>query len=445
MDLCHKYIALTIIGDSYHSSYFLMSISKLALDASSQDYINKKSVTYPVLKLYFGGVFMYLIGIDISKYKHDCFIATGAGILIKAFSFDNNRLGFDLLLETLKSLDQSQEIRIGLESTGHYGSNLKQFICASGYTYLEFNPYLTHMFSKALSLRKTKTDKVDAKTISSMLGSVDYKTLHTRFYHINELKQLVRYRHVQMMNRSKALIEMTNILDRIFPEFKPFFNEKLAGTAIFILKKFKSVSRISKLSHKDYEVIRSYSKGKISYVRVQKLKSLALSSVGYETKSDLLLLKHSIKHYEDLSSTLECVDEEIISLMRDIPQTLTSIPGVNLISAAIIIAELGDFKNFTNPAKIISFAGLDTSVNQSGTMETRGHLVKRGSGLLRMTLWQITFSSLRLNPTLYDYYLKKRSEGKHHKVAMVHCARKLIRTIFHLGVNQLTFDHSQFK
>ncbi len=388
---------------------------------------------------------MYLIGIDISKYKHDCFIATEAGIPIKAFSFDNNRLGFDLLLETLKSLDQSQEIRIGLESTGHYGSNLKQFITTSGYTYLEFNPYLTHMFSKALSLRKTKTDKVDAKTISSMLGSVDYKTLHTKFYHINELKQLVRYRHVQMMNRSKALIEITNILDRIFPEFKPFFNERLAGTAIFILKKFKSVARISKLSTKDYEAIRSYSKGKISYVRVQKLKSLASSSVGYETKSDLLLLKHSIKHYEDLSDTLECVDEEIISLMKDIPQTLTSIPGVNLISAAIIIAELGDFKNFTNPAQIISFAGLDTSVSQSGTMETRGHLVKRGSGLLRMTIWQITFSSLRLNPTLYDYYLKKRSEGKHHKVAMVHCARKMIRVIYYLGVNQLTFDHSQFK
>jgi len=162
---------------------------------------------------------MYLIGIDISKYKHDCFIATEAGIPIKAFNFENNRLGFDSFLETLKSLDQSQDIRIGLESTGHYGSNLKQFITASGYTYLEFNPYLTHMFSKALSLRKTKTDKVDAKTISSMLGSIDYKTLHTQFYHINELKQLVRYRHVQMMNRSKALIEITNILDRILPKF----------------------------------------------------------------------------------------------------------------------------------------------------------------------------------------------------------------------------------
>lgn len=388
---------------------------------------------------------MYLIGIDISKYKHDCFIATEAGIQVKAFSFENNRLGFDLFLEVLKSLDQSKEIRIGLESTGHYGSNLKQFLCASGYTYLEFNPYLTHMFSKALSLRKTKTDKVDAKTISSMLGSVDYKTLHTKFYHINELKQLVRYRHVQMVNRSKTLIELTNILDRIFPEFKPFFNERLAGSAMFILKKFKSRARISKLSNKDYESIRSYSKGRLSYVRVQKLKSLARSSVGYETKSDLLLLKHSIKHYEDLTEVIESVEHEIINLMENIDQTLTTIPGLNIISAAIIIAELGDFKNFTTPAQIVSFSGLDTSVSQSGTMETRGHIVKRGSGLLRMTLWQITFAGLRLNPKLYDYYLKKRAEGKHHKVAMVHSARKLIRIIYYLGVNQLTFDHSQFR
>lgn len=388
---------------------------------------------------------MYLIGIDISKYKHDCFIATEAGIQVKAFSFDNNRLGFDLFLETLKSLDKSQEIRIGLESTGHYGSNLKQFITSNSYTYLEFNPYLTHMFSKALSLRKTKTDKVDAKTISSMLGSVDYKTLHTKFYHINELKQLVRYRHVQMVNRSKTLIELTNILDRIFPEFKPFFNERLSSSAMFILKKFKSRARILKLSKKDYESIRSHSRGKLSYVRVQKLKSLAKSSVGYETRADLLLLKYSIKHYEDLSKIIESIEHEIILIMENIDQTLTTIPGLNIISAAIIIAELGDFNNFTNPAQIVSFAGLDTSVNQSGTLETRGHIVKRGSGLLRMTLWQITFAGLRLNPKLYDYYLKKRAEGKHHKVAMVHCIRKLIRAIYHLGVNQLTFDHSQFK
>src|SRR5690554_2144227 len=201
---------------------------------------------------------MYLVGIDISKYKHNCFIATETGVALKEFVFENNQAGFKLFLQVLSELKQDQEIRIGLESTGHYGTNLKQFIVASGYTYLEFNPYLTHMFAKALSLRKTKTDKVDAKTISNMLGSVDYKTLHTRFYHINELKQLVRYRHSQMVNRSKTLIELTNILDRIFPEYKPFFNERLTSSAMFILKKFKSRTRISKLSTKNYESIRSY-------------------------------------------------------------------------------------------------------------------------------------------------------------------------------------------
>jgi len=388
---------------------------------------------------------MYLIGVDISKYKHDCFIATEAALPIKAFRFDNNRLGFDLFLETLKSLDQSQDIRIGLESTGHYGTNLKQFICMSGYTYLEFNPYLTHMFSKALSLRKTKTDKVDAKTISSMLGSVDYKTLHTSFYHINELKKLVRTRHIKMTARSKLLIEITNILDNTFPEFKSFFRERLPGTALSILKKYKSRSRIAKFQTKDYDSIRHFSMGKFTYVRFQKLKQLAKGSIGYETQSDLFLLKEAIKSYEYLSILIQSIEEKIEIYMKDIPQTLTSIPGVSTISAAIIIAELGDFKNFTNPAQVISFAGLDTSVNQSGMMETRGHLVKRGSGLLRMTFWQITFSSLRLNPILYDYYLKKRAEGKHHKVAMVHCTRKLIRTIYYLGVNQIPFDQSLFR
>ncbi|MBU0476357.1 MAG: IS110 family transposase [Bacteroidetes bacterium] len=388
---------------------------------------------------------MYLIGLDISKYKHDGFIATEALVPIKAFRFDNNRLGFDSFLEILKSLDQSLEIRIGLESTGHYGTNLKQFICASGYTYLEFNPYLTHKFSQALSLRRTKTDKIDARTISSMLGSVDYKTLHTKFYHINELKQLVRYRDVKMKLRSKTLVELTNILDRVFPEFKSFFKQRLVGSAIFILKRYKSRSRISKFQTKDYDCIRSYSKGKISFVRFQKLKKLALESIGYETKVDMKLLAETIKTYEHLSQTLETVDQEIESLMRDIPQTLTTIPGVTLISAANIIAELDDFKNFTNPAQVISFAGLDTSINQSGMMETRGHLVKRGSSLLRTTFWQVSFCALKYIPTFYEYYLKKRAEGKHHKVALVHCSRKLIRIIYYLGVNQIPFDHSQFK
>jgi len=143
---------------------------------------------------------MYHIGIDISKFKHNCFIATDAGVKVKEFIFDNNASGLNELLDSLKSLEDPSEIKIGFESTGHYGTNLKQYLSNLGYTYVEFNAYLTHMFSKASSLRKTKTDKVDAKVISSMLGSVDYETLHTKFYHNNVIKELVRQRQAYLQS-----------------------------------------------------------------------------------------------------------------------------------------------------------------------------------------------------------------------------------------------------
>ena len=86
---------------------------------------------------------MYFIGIDISKYKHDCFIMNENNQVIRgSFSFDNSQEGFNTFLDVLKSLDRSQEIKIGLEATGHYGNNLKLFLNDNGYSFMEFNPLL---------------------------------------------------------------------------------------------------------------------------------------------------------------------------------------------------------------------------------------------------------------------------------------------------------------
>ena len=124
---------------------------------------------------------MFHVGIDISKFKHDCFIATDAGVKINAFTFMNDYDGFQKLKNELSALSDPSLIKIGFESTGHYGINLKSFLSKLGYTYLEFNPQLTSQFSKATTLRRTKTDKIDAKLIASMLGQFDYKTLHSKF------------------------------------------------------------------------------------------------------------------------------------------------------------------------------------------------------------------------------------------------------------------------
>lgn len=152
---------------------------------------------------------MYLVGIDISKYKHDCFIATETGEVIKnSFSFANNHQGFNELLTVLKSLDQTQEIRIGLEATGHYGNNLKIFLYDNNFSFMEFNPVLSERFRQVTSLRKTKTDKLDAHLISKMLLTYDYKTYSLKSYHILALKSLTRLRFSMIKERTKYKVEM---------------------------------------------------------------------------------------------------------------------------------------------------------------------------------------------------------------------------------------------
>ncbi len=197
---------------------------------------------------------MYLVGIDISKFKHDCFIQTETGEVIKnSFSFNNSKDGFDYLLNILNALDHSQEIRIGLEATGHYGDNLMPFLNEHGYSFMQFNPYLIKKVSDAFTLRRTKTDKLDAMTISKVLLSVDYKPYQLSSYHISSLKSLTRLREALVKERSLHLVKLTNVMDKLFPEFKPFFNGKFGTTAIFILKKYKTPKRISKLT--DEEII----------------------------------------------------------------------------------------------------------------------------------------------------------------------------------------------
>ena len=368
---------------------------------------------------------MYLVGIDISKYKHNCFIATESGVPLKEFVFENNFEGFKLFHQVLSELDQDQDIRIGLESTGHYGTNLKQFIVASRYTYLELNPYLTHQFSKAMSLRKTKTDKVDAKTISNMLGSVDYKTLHTQFYHINELKQLVRDRDDILTNRSKTLVKLTNILDIVFPEFKPFFNNRLGSTALFILKKYRSAQRISKLTMKDFNDLKSKSKGKLTYPKFSQLKRLANETIGVQSDVYQKRMLSLIADYVYVDQSLDEIDQDIIHLFKEVKTKLTTIAGLGIIQAATIYAEIGDIHLFSNPQKLIAYVGFDVSISQSGMSEHHGHIVKRGSPLLRKAIWIYALSSLKFIPSLNDYYHKKKAEGKHHKVALTHVCRKI--------------------
>ena len=386
---------------------------------------------------------IYYVGIDISKYKHDFCIITNAGeVIIENSSFENNKKGFQLLLEKLKPYNKFN-VRIGFEATGHYSLNLELFLIEQEYSFMKMNPLVIHQFLKARSLRKTKTDKADTLTIAQYLMSVPYKPNSNLLYNIYTLKSLCRARESLIKERSKFAILLTNELDKSFPELKEFFNNKFSSTLLYILEKYKNSYHISLM--KDYESIRKVSNGRFSYAQFAKLKELAKNSIGYHDENSDLLISIYVSIYCDFNDKINPIDKQISIIIKELNPKMLSIPGIGDISAASILAEYGDIKNFSSPAKMLAFAGLEPSVIESGTLRSSGKMVKHGSGHLRYTIMNTAMTVIKYSPTFYDYYLKKRSEGKCHRVALSHVCKKLIRIIYSLEKYNNYFDHLSLK
>lgn len=415
----------------------------------SRDYIKRTFCGSHIAVLKQGGVFMtYFVGIDIAKYHHDCFVLDHHGeVLNKPFRFDNNFEGFKVFLSVLENLSSSgDKIKIGFEATGHYGNNLKHSLIKSGYDFMEIHPVLIHRFSKSSTLRKTKTDTIDVQLITSYLMSVEYKPYSTEFYHINSLKSLTRSRDALIKERSLQLVRLTNILDTIFPEFKPFFSSSLkSATAQYLLTNYTTPSKISRMTQASYDKMKHVLRRTISYARFSELRDIAKNTVGSHDQ----LLEFQLHIYLDLYTVLDHhinkIDSLIVSTFSEIKSFIQTIPGIGIISAATILAEIGSVSLFDNPSQLVAFCGLDPAFYQSGQSEQTGRMVKRGSSYLRKAIMNCAQYTLLHNPHFYDYYRKKRKEGKAHRVALSHVAKKLIRIIFTLETKQVDFNPDEIK
>lgn len=389
----------------------------------------------------------FLVGIDIAKYKHDCFIMNHDGEVIRdSFSFSNDRSGFSFLNEILRTLDSSQSLRIGFEVTGHYGMNLKIYLEEMKYPYMEFNPILIRRFSTATTLRRTKTDKVDAQLIALYLSTVDFKPYPSKSYHIRNLKSLSRQRDELIKLRSLQLVQMTNKLDLIFTEFKPFFKHSLKSkTALYLLMNYTIPSKMARMNLDSYNKMRSKLRRTLSYAQFNHLRELAKSTVGNEDDILSFQLELLLKHYDFIQTQIDELSHLIEMEFAQVASHIQSIPGIGLFSAASIYAEIGMINRFENPDQILAYAGLEPSRHQSGNSEFKGHMVKHGSSFLRQTLMNVSESSLLHNPVLYDFYKKKRQEGKVHRVALFHVAKRLVRIIFTLETHNIDFDLSKMR
>ena len=384
---------------------------------------------------------MYFIGIDISKYKHDCCIISAADQkVVSKVTIKNNKSGFNELLTIINSLSNPEDIRIGFESTAHYALNLELFLENSLLTFMEVNPVLISEYKKSKTLRRTKTDSVDCESIARWLMTVEYKPHSKGFYHAYSLKSLTRLRDRLIRQRSFYLVKITNVLDHTFPEFKPFFNERLSKTALYLLENYGSAEKMARMNSASFEKLRSISRGRFSPQQFLRLKELAANTVGVNNSIFDVELNSLLTLYKSLFKEIEILEKEILRLIEEVHPHYMSVPGIGPLSAAVIYSEYGDISNFSNPGQMLAFAGIEPGINESGTESHGGRMVKRGSSQLRYTLINCCLPLIRFDMTFATYYARKRSEGKPHRVAITHVAKKLIRVIYALERQDVDYN-----
>ena len=180
---------------------------------------------------------------------------------------------------------------------------------------MEVNPLLISKFVRSKSLRRTKTDPIDAHNIAQYLMTVEYKPYPPSFYHMDKLKSLTRFRDSLVRQRSRQLVELTNITDKVFPEFKPFFGGKFSATALYILSNYQSPEKIANMNSKSYDMLRRKSRGKFSMVKFAQLKTLAKNTVGRTDDFLLSQMEITLDIYSQLDSK---IDEVIKALEKQI-------------------------------------------------------------------------------------------------------------------------------
>ncbi len=380
---------------------------------------------------------MFYVGIDVAKDKHDCCILGSDGEMIfSPFTIPNTLYGLDELYERICSLtDDVSEIKVGLEATGHYHLNLLRSLLDNGLPSFVINPLHTNLFRKGLSLRKTKTDKVDAASIAMMLlTDKTLKPYSETSYHNEELKSLTRYRFDKVQERSRLKVSVSRLVSILFPELEKMVPTLHMSSIYALLSEFPGASHIASahLTHLKH-LLYNASKGHYGRDIAISIRDAASSSIGTAIPSKSMELKHTIHLIQVISAEIDEIEAAINEIMNSLNSPITTIPGLKNRMGAMILAEVGDFSRFDSADQILAYAGLSPSTYQSGQLtSSHSRMEKRGSRYLRYALFNATQYVCIWDPTFKAYLAKKRSEGKHYYVAVSHAAKKLVRLIYRM-------------
>ena len=377
---------------------------------------------------------MYIIGIDIGKNHHEASIVSPEGKQIgHSLRFATTHTGADSLMSFIFNNIGNSSCIFGMEATGHYWYPIYSFLKARGYTIYVINPIQSDSLRK-MYIRQTKNDSIDSFLIAEVIRFGQFTTTSMADENILAMRQLCRYRDSVISSRTEIKLRISTIMEQIFPEYEKQFSSLWLSTSMGILEKYLTPENIENAPIDElFEIIKDKSHNKLTMKKAISIREAAADTFGIKIAQDAFSfqLKQLIDRMNFLDKQIEALDCQILEYYEKFDCYLHTIPGIGMIAAATILAEIGDINRFKSSSALVAFAGIDPTVRQSGEFSsTHNHMSKRGSPYLRHAIFLAATTCSFHNSPLNAYYKKKREQGKHHLTATGAVARKLTTIIY---------------
>lgn len=395
-----------------------------------------------------------VLSIDVSK-SHSyaaAFLSQGQPFQRPA-PFSHSPVGLSSLISCLAELEQKtgKKPRVVLEATGNYSKPIIDFFQDANYQVVVLNPLETHQ-QKKKSIRKVKTDPIDANRIAQVYYQHKLEPAVQTEPFISELRNLCRQYEGFNILYTETQLRFRSILDLIFPNYDTVFSHIRGVTALRVISSYPTPKDVLSADRQKLLTLLTSSKHSDSWCekKADQLIHAAKESLpaNQAQQSNTRVLKNYVEILMTHQRIMTGIRAQMIEQASLSPafSLLLSIPGVGELTAATILGEIGDISRFPTSKQLVAFAGLDPSVFQSGKFKSSNNKIsKRGSSYLRKALYQATVvgiakrSSGILNPVLFEYYSKKLAEGKPTKVAIVATSNKLLRIIYGIWSNHQPF------
>ncbi len=390
-----------------------------------------------------------IVALDIGKKINYGYFRTPKNQDVKAFPIYNSEHSFKKFWGKLCRFQEKHkldDVVIGFESTGPYAEPISNYLRKKQVRLVQVNPMHTKRIKELTGNSPNKTDKKDPRVIADVISLGHSLTVVVPEGPAAQLRRLTHARERAMGHRTAMKNQLQDLVFVVFPELLSIIKPS-TKTGMHLIKNYPDPDSIVTIGLESLcIVLRKISRGRFGQDHAEKLFKAAQESVGITEgkKSIILEVSHLVSNIESQDRFIKSLEEQMSEYLVQIPysHSILSVKGIGDVTAAGLIGEVGDFKNFETISEVMKLAGLDLFEVSSGIHQGRHHISKRGRALIRKLLFFAAINSVKSHGIMHAKYHKMLESGTPKIKALVAISRKLLRIIFALARDNVVYNES---